>query len=119
MSGANIEELAAKTEKQIEMMKDMIQNKKAELLAIKERDRNEILKLTELANKLEREIQEKRSLLAQRKADYEAAGCPAAVETIAPKMTVTAICSWPTGAHVNVEYGDTPANSFIGFKDVM
>lgn len=118
-AGANAEELAAKTEKQIELMKELINSKKSELAAIRERDRNEVIKLTELANTLEREIQEKRSVLAQRMADYESAGRPAIVENTAPKMTVTAICSWPTGAQVNVEYGDTPANAFVGFKNVM
>ena len=122
----SLAELVEKTDREIEVLKEQIRKKRTELEEIRIRDEVEAKYLKTLAETLRQEIEEKRKFIAQRKADYEASGEPefdaAKHKERGQTMIVTAICSFPAGSNVRVEYGDNhrePVFRENGFKESL
>ena len=114
----SLEELVAKTESQLKLLREQINRKKAELDEIRARDEMEKKHLEKTVQELRAEIEERRKFIAQRKRDFEASGLPAYDPSTEkkPQLTVsTAVCTFPSGSNISIEYGDYPRDAFATF----
>lgn len=118
----SLEELVAKTEAQLAQLREQINRKKVELDEIRARDEVEKKHLQKRVEELRADIEERKKFIAKRKADFEASGQPAYDPTKEkkPEITVsTAVCSFPTGSNISIEYGDYPRDAFTKFTTTV
>lgn len=114
----SLEELVEKTEAQLKLLREQINRKKAELDEIRTRDEVEKKHLQQKIEELREDIEGRKKFIAMRKADFEASGKPAYDPKKATKEEInvtTAVCSFPSGSKIRIEYGDYPRDAFRNF----